>query len=97
MFKFCFHKYKYVYERKGYDFLNGGCEKLVKRFRICQKCGKAQKMEWVFICEPFLDWVTLNECEKEILLRNIKDCGDYYLLKIKKQERKKYGKTKKVS
>lgn len=97
MFKFCFHKYKYVYEKEKKNFLDGVCKVLKKRFRICQKCGKAQKMEWCFICEPFMDWITLSECEREILLKNIKDCGDYYLLKKLKKRRnetmvKKYRK-----
>jgi len=81
MFKICFHRYKYVYEKITSTFLSGTCSYLRKRFRICQKCRKAQELKDGYICEPFTFWRNLSECERKILLENIEDVGSHYLLK----------------
>ena len=75
---FCWHKWKYVYKSYQEEFLDEIYEQLVKKFRICQKCGKAQKL-----CMTYdgVWWETLNQPETEILKRKIVDKGDYYILK----------------
>jgi len=78
--KFCWHKWKYVCKKDQEEFLGETYNKLIKEFRICQKCGKAQEL-----CMSYdsIWWGTLNQAETEILKRNIIDKGDYYILKTK--------------
>ena len=79
MFKrFCWHKWKYVYRKVKRKFMNGTCYDLHKQFRICEKCGKAQAYETIFTTTYTK---TLDDCRTKILLDNIVDEGDYFVLK----------------
>jgi len=80
LFGICWHKWKYVYRTKYKEFLDETYDKLVKKFRICEKCGEAQKLHEDSIWNW---WETLNQAETEILKRKIIDKGDYYILENK--------------
>jgi len=79
MFKnFCWHKWKYVYRKVKRKFMNGICYDLRKEFRICEKYGKAQS----YITAPGITYIeTLDDCRTRILLDNVVDKGDYFVLK----------------
>ena len=77
-FKFCWHKWKYVYSNNTYTFLGEKCSNLIKAgFRICEKCGKAQKFRAMY---KYQSWKTLSDCETRILLSKIIDKENYFLL-----------------
>jgi len=78
MFKFCWHKWKYVYSLTTNMFLGENCPRLEKKFRVCTKCGKSQ--EFVALYDR-CDWETLSECETKVLLGKVVDKGDHFLLK----------------
>jgi len=75
---FCWHKWKYVYRKVKRKFMNGTCYDLYRKYRICEKCGKAQVYTTV-LGRTFIE--TLDDCETRILLDNIADEGDYFVLK----------------
>jgi len=58
--------------------MNGTCYDLHKQFRICEKCGKAQAYITV-LDRTYLK--TLDDCRTKILLENIVDKGDCFVLK----------------
>ena len=76
MFGICFHKWKYIYKQKPDTFLGERYYELIEFGRICQKCGEAQLYYW----NGGPKYETLGEAKKEILLKKIKDEGDYYVL-----------------
>ena len=79
MFKnFCWHKWKYVYRKVKRKFMDGTCYDLHKKYRICEKCGKVQAYETIF---DRTYTQTLDDCRTRILLDNIIDEGDYFVLK----------------
>ena len=76
---FCWHDWKKVYEEDEYYFLYEKCIRLDLKFRVCQKCGKAQRYDFTIAGGPY--WEPLTSCETKVLLSKIKDKGDYYILK----------------
>jgi len=81
VFGICFHKWKYIYKQKPDTFLGEQYYKLIEFGRICQKCGRAQLCykDW----NGNLKYETLAEAKREILLKKIRDEGEYYVLKSK--------------
>jgi len=77
VFKFCWHKWKYVYHVTTNNFLGENCPRLIKEFRICVKCGKAQEL-----CASLSRcwWETLPSCETRVLLSKVVDRGDHFVL-----------------
>jgi len=77
VFKFCWHKWKYVYRVTTNNFLGENCPRLVKEFRICVKCGKVQGL-----CASLSGcwWGTLPDCETKVLLSKVVDRGDCFVL-----------------
>jgi len=82
MFDFlkCFfhiHKWKYVYEVFDGIFLGEYNPQFVKKFRICEKCGVAQRREMLY---EGVFWDTLSVTEIKLLKKKIKDKGNYYII-----------------
>ena len=80
MFGICWHKWKYVYQEFPDIFLGERIKNQYVRFRICEKCGKAEELV------PTYDncfWDTLNDTKARILKKKIVDKGDYYILQDK--------------
>ena len=78
MLNFCWHKWKYVYQECVSTFLGEKCPFLIKSFRICMKCNKAQKFYNVDRVDSW--WRTLSDCETTVLQSKVVDKGDYFLL-----------------
>ena len=77
------HKWKDVYSISMHIFLGEKCfEKIKTRFRICEKCGKAQEFRVMY---DYCKWVDLSDCETNVLLNKVVDKGDYYLLENNKE------------
>jgi hypothetical protein len=74
MFKFHFHKWKYVREYFKDTFLDVVILRYFEHYRICSKCGKSQQAEYPF------DWCTIGEVETNILKSKILDKDTYYIL-----------------
>ncbi len=73
-----YHKWKNVYSINIYEFLGEKCsERSITNFRICKKCGKAQVFK---VTHDSCGWVDLSDYETNILLGEVVNKGDYYLL-----------------
>ena len=71
------HDWTIVYCLKSDMFLGEFINKKIPKFRVCKKCGFAQKIIMRIGCDEW--YFDLSEEEKEILMRKIKrdEKGDY--------------------
>ena len=78
------HKWKTVYEKYYVIFLGEEIPRYRARFRICEKCGKAQEIIDFssYVGPVFSD---LDDIKKEVLLKKIEDKGDYYVLVFREE------------
>ena len=80
--KFHLHKFKECRLVELYDeiFLGEKIKRLwtIKKFRVCQKCGKAQ--EWVRESELEGCWIDLDKKQKEILLKKTNNLSKSIIL-----------------
>ena len=80
--KLGFHDWEYFYEPYQKTFLGDKYTAYLRKFRICRRCGKAQATR--------IEDININNREKEILLKKIKEGALISEMKIKNEPKREY-------